>query len=474
MNGKEYDVIVAGGGLAGCAAAVASARLGRKTALVEQSGVLGGQASLGLVTPMGSVFANKDGNGGEGEPFGGICAEIYNEACALTLKYAAAPDWDTGKVQINPHITKYVLLSKCIGCGVDVMFHTTLAGAVCENDEIKKITVVSKSGMSDIYAKAFVDCTGDADLVYISGAPYKLGAEEEAYKQLADEGLAKSHVDTLLKKDEHGKKSHGVRGRLQPVSIFFRMGGVDAEKAMMFNNKALTYENMNVDREEFEKLPYYNSCGFEACGERLPMPQGRVLVTYGSIPDTVAVNMSRVINIDGSDAQSLNRGEYLAQMQIINIIDFLRRYIPGFENSYLLESASTLGVRESRRMTGKYTLSAADVIECKRFDDAVARGSYIIDIHNPGGSSSGAIGGRIKGDYYEIPLRCLMSEKINNLFAAGRCISADHVAHSSSRVQGTCLMTGQAAGTAAAIASSGIIPDKDNVRDILIKEGAVS
>lgn len=467
MKTIEYDVAVAGGGLAGCAAAIASARYGRKTVLIEQSGVLGGQASLGLVTPMGSIFKNSgSGQDGEGEAFGGLCREIYSEARNMTFKYGAPSDYDAEKIDINPHITKYVLLKKCLDCGVEIMFHSTVIDTSQTELEVKGIITVTKSGIINIAAKAFVDCTGDADIVYKSGAPYKIGSESTEYTQLEKENITRISVSKCLRNKDCDTNTDS-NGNLQPVSIFFRLGGVDTQKAFKYNNKKLTYENMNIDIAEFKKLPYYNECGFNPCEDRLPMPQGRVLATYGSAPDTAAVNMSRVVNIDASDSESLNRGECLAQIQVLNIIDFLKRYIPGYENSYLIESGSTLGIRESRRMVGRYILKAEDVIECKKFDDAVAYGSYIIDIHNPKGNVSGAIGGMIKGTHYDIPLRCLQSEKFENLFAGGRCISADHVAHSTTRIQGTCMMTGQAAGIAAAIYSSENTVSYSDVQKVL-------
>ena len=184
--------------------------------------------------------------------------------------------------------------------------------------------------------------------------------------------------------------------------------------------------------------------------------------------------MSRVTGIDGSDADSLNEGEIKAQLQLIAIVDFLKTFVPAFKDSYLIQSACSLGIRETRRLVGIETLNGGDVITAKQIENPIARGSYIIDIHDPKGKSM-AIGGAIKGDFYDIPYGTLVSVNRHNLMACGRCISADHVAHSSSRIQGTCVMTGQAAGTAAAICvKDGILPkdvDAQKLREILIKDG---
>ena len=152
----------------------------------------------------------------------------------------------------------------------------------------------------------------------------------------------------------------------------------------------------------------------------------------------------------------------------------MKTFIPGFENSYLVGSGSSLGVRETRRLRGSYILSGLEAINCQRSDEAIARGSYIIDIHDPNGRAA-AIGGSLKGDFYDIPYGCLTSKELENLLVCGRCISVDHVAHSSTRIQGTCVMTGQAAGTAAAMCGGRIKDVKEiNVgalREKLISDG---
>ena len=141
----------------------------------------------------------------------------------------------------------------------------------------------------------------------------------------------------------------------------------------------------------------------------------------------------------------------LLNSKVMYLVDFLKRFVPGFQKSFLVESGNTLGVRETRRLVGKYVLKGTDAIDCRHFDDDVACGSYMIDIHDPHGKRK-AIGGEILGSCYGIPYRSLLPKTITNLLVCGRCISADHVAHASTRIQGTCCMTGQASGTAAALA----------------------
>ena len=438
---KKYDTVVAGGGIAGCAAAIASARHGAKTALIEKDGVLGGQVTLGIVTPIGSTHTRNS------KPFGGLCQEIIDKVSDYTKKYATPRDGNLPAYGYTaaPHITKFVLLQMCLDAGVDVLFHTTLSEVDYSDNIIKGITVFTKSGFGNINANVFIDATGDGDLIYGADDAYSLGAEPDVYKSLFLENMEKAHDE-----DDERLTIDEKEGVMQPASIMFRMRGVNFTEAKKIHGKMLKFSDLNIEEEEFKKLPYYNECGFEENGEFIPLPQSRVLVTQGNTEDCGVINMSRVIGINGCDADSLNQGECLAQMQVIHIIDFLIKYVPGFENAYLEESASTLGIRETRRLKGKYVLTGLDVIRCRKFEDAVARGSYMIDIHDPSGRKK-ALGGYIKGACYDIPFRCLESKKYTNLLACGRCISADHVAHSSTRIQGSCIMTGQAAGTAAAL-----------------------
>ncbi len=435
----KSGIAVVGGGVAGCAAAIAAAREGADVILVEQSGILGGQAGLGIVTPLSSTRSRS------GEKFEGLVREICDEVRKYASEYCVVPG-HAGDTLAAPHILKYVLLRLCADSGVRILFHTSLIGVDTGEGRVKRLILSEKSTLSTLESEYFIDATGDGDLIFLSGDDYSLGSEPGVLSSLVEGGLDKVHY-TGGREYQGYEKSEKV---LQPVSVFFTMGGVDFKTASSWNNRNLTYQDLGLTSEEFGKLPYANSHGFEqTCGDKLPLPQGRILVSRGVRDDMAVVNMSRVIGIDGSDADSLDRGEILAQTQVMNLVDFLKRFVAGFENAYLVESASTLGIRETRRLVGKYVLTGGDVIHCRRFDDAIARGSYMIDIHDPKGKSK-AIGGELSGDYYEIPLRSLESAKFSNLYAAGRCISADHVAHSSTRIQGTCIMTGEAAGRDAA------------------------
>jgi hypothetical protein len=189
----------------------------------------------------------------------------------------------------------------------------------------------------------------------------------------------------------------------------------------------------------------------------------------------VSVNSTRVTGVLGIDVWDLTYAEWQSRRQMRQVAAFLHRYVPGFERAYIAQSGLTVGVREGRRILGDYQLTAQDVLEARKFDDVIARGSYPIDIHNPKGS--GTILRRLPpGEAYDIPLRCLLPQGVENLIVAGRCISGTHEAHSSYRVMPIVMATGQAAGVCAALAArNGTSPRTVPVRELqqeLVRQGA--
>ncbi len=450
----KTDILVIGGGVAGCAAAIAAARHGKHVILAEQSGILGGQATQGLVTPLDARHTVS------GIPFGGLLKEIADDLQTLGQQYCAGDDHNPVSPIAAPHILKYLLLQKCVDACVDVWFHTSLLHTRTEDHKLSTVYLHTKSGVCAVQANVFIDATGDADLVAKSGAPFTLGSEPGVGEQLVQAGLNKLHFS------EKSTIDYSKRGMMQPVTIFFILGGVDIELVKTYNNIDYKFGDFGITKEKFLAWKFADTPGFELNGDSLPLPQGRILITSSPRPGVAVINMTRLTGINGADAHSLNEGEVKTQIQVIAVLDFLQKFIPGFENAYLIQSASTLGVRETRRLKGRYLLRGLDAIGCQSFPDAIARGSYIIDIHDPLGKRR-AIGGALQGDFYDIPYGCLITDDVPNLLACGRCISADHIAHSSTRIQGTCIQTGEAAGIAAALAvEQGIEPNRVPAADI--------
>ena len=439
----ETDIAVVGGGVAGCGAAIAAAREGKKVLLIEKSGCLGGLATNGHVSPFD---ATKDRNG---RPFGGIAQEIIEgmEKAQMLYGVPTSPIKREG-----PHLFKWVLLNLAVDAGVDILFHASFVESVMEKDTIEYLIISTKSGLEGVKAKVYVDASGDGDVFARSGENFIIGSEQNALDILKANELNRMHFEEGA--EGTVEEEHKVKCDVQPASIMFSMGNVDLDKkASQYNNKLLKYEDLGIDKEEFKKLPYAGSPGFEENGDLIPLPQGRILLGRTGRPNEVLVNMSRILGVDATDAMELTDAEIKAQKQVMYLVDFLKRYVPGFEESYLVASGDVLGVRESRRLIGKYVLRGDDAIKCRQFKDNVACGSYMIDIHDPQGRRK-ALGGEIKGNCYGIPYGAICPQIVTNLLVCGRCISVDHVAHASTRIQGTCVMTGQAAGTAAAQAVS--------------------
>ncbi len=432
------DVIVCGGGLAGCSAAIASARTGADTLLIEQGGCLGGAATAGLVAPISSVRTKSSGR-----RFGGILWEVLDQTIKMAEDYCNA----TVMPQSALHLYKYTLLDILTKSGAKVYFHLFITDVISDEEgNIQYLVVATKDGLKKIEGKIFIDTTGDGDVMGKSNAKTIIGSEPMVLGTISEDGgLSGVNNSEDIAADDYV-------GKLQPVSLMMQFGDVDVPTALKYMNKKLTYSDLNITKEEFKNWKYANTLGFEIDdSELVPMPQGRVWLAPAIREGVATINMSRVIDINACDPESYSDAEVKAGLQLIAIIDFLKKFIPGFENSYFMESSNTLGIRESRRLVGDYILTGKDAVDCVYFDDAIAHGSYIIDIHDPCGKRM-AIGGEVKNDYYSIPYRTLVTSDVPNLATAGRSISADHVATSSTRIQGTAMLTGQAVGTAAALA----------------------
>ena len=438
------DVVVVGGGAAGCSAALAAARHGMNVILMDEGGMLGGLASLGLVAP---ISATKDRKGVD---FGGIAQELLDNIHAFGSASERA-----GAEYSKPSMVGLVLLDMLRKAQVHVHFYTKLIAVEREGRRLNSVVAATKSGLRRFFAKEFIDATGDGDLFVYAGEESVFGSEEGVYDQLFETGLARIH-------NTQEKLPVPDVGSVQPSSVMFTVGGVKGDDYGKYNNQRFTYADFGITKEEFEKLPYAGQVGFEENGDRLPLPQGRFLIFKGARPGEFTINMSRVNGVNGADADSLSEGTVNAELQILPILDMLRRFIPGFEDAYLLQTSMRLGVRESRRLVSRRILRGKEVIECTPLQDVIAHGSYGIDIHDPKGKAM-ALGGPLRCSAYDIPYGSLLPKNADNLFVAGRCIGVDHVAHASTRIIGTCLLTGQAAGTSAAMCIRDNIADAGNV-----------
>ncbi|WP_055491069.1 FAD-dependent oxidoreductase [Streptomyces sp. TP-A0356] len=427
QHGGRTDVLVVGGGPAGTAAAHAAAEAGADVVLVERYAFLGGNATVALVMPLMSfhneqkqaVFTESGESGdrllptdhGEGE------AVVAGFLWQLLERLNAAggiipPSLDTGyTVPFDPEIFKLVLLDMLDEAGVHLLLHGFASGAL-PLDDGWRVVFESKSGPVVIDAGVVVDGTGDGDVAASCGAPYEIGRPED--------------------------------GRVQPMTLMFRI-------ADCLRPRFMEYVREHPDQWHGVHGLWDLVQQATAAGE-LQLPREDILFFATPHPREVSVNSTRVTDALGTDVWDLTRAECVARHQMAQIDRFLRKWVPGFEESYVVQSGTQIGVRETRRILGDYKLTGYDILEARTFPDVVAHGAYPVDIHNPEGS--GTVLKRVpRGRFYDIPLRCLLPRDTERLLVAGRCISGTHVAHSSYRVMPIAMATGQAAGVCAALAA---------------------
>ncbi len=437
---SDVDVLVVGGGPAGLGAAIGAAQTGAKVVLAEHYGFLGGNTTAGLVLSWASYYTSPTGSKNfpikqdAGEPvIAGILSKLIKRLVAAGG--ALIPSQETGYVvPIDPEIFKLVTLEMLDSMGVELLFHAFASGAIVDGG-IKGVVFETKSGPIVIEAKVTIDCTGDGDIAAFAGAPFEVGREED--------------------------------GLVQPMTLMFLMEGFSKVNFIRFIAK---------NPGEWSGVQGLKNLVREATSKgELTIPRDDILFFDALGEGKVNVNSTRIPNVLGTDVWDLTLAELRGRRQVAQLTAFLRRYVPGFEKAYIDQTGTKVGVRETRRVLGEYKLSAKDVLEARKFSDVIAHGTYPIDIHNPAGRST--LLKRVKpGEAYDIPLRCLLPLKIENLLVAGRCISGTHEAHASYRIMPICMATGQAAGICAAIACKNnqtprTVPAK-LVQEELIHQGA--
>ena len=435
----ETDVAVIGGGPSGFAAAVAAARAGARTILVEQGGCAGGMATQGLVGPFMTSYDSK----GEEMIIRGLFSELVDrlverggaihpsEIRAGTAFTSWITDGHDHVTPFDPEILKWLMDEMLQEAGVRILYHTTFTEPVLSGTNIAKVKVNSKSGMEELSAKVFIDCTGDGDLAYRCGVPCHKGRRES--------------------------------GTMQPATMFFRIGNVD--------DKAVEEEiEKNTDKFYRKDGVNYRSLHWRVTEARKngDWSMDRVSIgLYRSVkPDEWNVNTSRIMGIDATDNESLTHGEIVGRQQVVEIFNFLRKYVPGCEKAKMLGSASTLGIRESRHIRGDYVMSLDDILDGHVPGDSILLAANSVDIHGRYGPAGNEYLTIRNGKWYGIPYRCLIPLGMENLLIAGRCVSASSEASGAIRVMPPCMGMGQAAGIAAAMASQ----KNEPVRKVEIKK----
>ena len=439
------QVLVIGAGVAGTAAALAAARTGAETLVVERGGFAGGTGTAGLMSLYTLTY----------EYVYGVCREIVD---VMAQEDAAA----CGRVVLfDPECFKRVALSKFQDAGAKVMFYSWIVGAIVEDDRVRGVIVENKSGRQAILAEVVVDASGDGDVAVSAGATYTSGREQD--------------------------------GKMRPMSIVFRMGPVDVRQIARYRE-----ENPG----EFSPDPGHNVLDLDKRIVRLDgffgiIRSGRdrglldantnYLRLYGIAGETgdLYVNSTRVYGVDGTKEEDLTRAQQESMLQIDQLAAFLRAEIPGFGEAEVRQTAASIGVRETRRIVGDYTLGIDDCANGQRFPDVIATAMAHmvpgVEIHSPDAGEGNADDPYVAGlvlpfQEFSVPLGCLLPRGLDGILVAGRCISTTHEADGWTRNQPVMMQIGEGAGTVAAIAAMEEISPRDvdiaKVQDSLRQHGA--
>lgn len=391
------DVVVVGAGSAGCTAAIAAARTGADTLLVERYGFLGGTSTMVLDTFYGFYVPGNDAR----RVVGGLPWEIVERLQHRGMVLERPSSYGAGQaVTYDPPTLQVVWEQTAQEASVRIRLHTFCVDVVREGESVTGIVVSGKSGLGLITGQVFVDASGDADLCFRAGVPFQAAGED---------------------------------GPAQSLTTTFRLGNVDEARALQVKRADL----VRLMREANLSGDYH-----------LPREEGSLHRT--PVRGVVATNLTRVAYVDGTDPVELTKAELAGRAQALEYVRFLRERIPGYENAFLLNFCTQIGIRETRRVFGDYRLTREDVLSARQFADAIAQCGAPIEDHHAGHDTRWEY--LAAGATYDIPYRCLIPQKVENLLTAGRCLSATHDAHASVRSMGQCMAMGQAAGTAAALA----------------------
>lgn len=411
----ETDVLVAGGGCAGFGAAVASARQGAKTLMVERAGFVGG-----ILTSVGNPWYDGIAHLGTGKrALGGIPFEVL---IRLGLANPETTHLDHPFLPLDPerfkHITDVMLTEQADN--LTVLFHTVVCEVVTDGDRITGIVIANKAGLSLVVPRITVDATGDGDVAALAGAP----VEQEL--------------------------------PLQPMTLHFRVGNVRDSDTLVPRMRAVV--------ERLHEIGEIGLFFFHAEHD-----------DFAHAPDELVFNLTRIPG-DGTDPAALTYAEMAGRRDAATLMDAWRADVPEFADAYLITSGPYVGVRETRRIVGDYQLTEHDVTTSARFDDAVVKGCFYVDVH-PSDRAGMHDYDAFTPDPYDIPLRTLLPRGRDGLLVAGRCHSATRRAAGSSRVTATAMGMGQAAGTVAALASRSGLSVRDlstaTVQDTLRAQGVL-
>ncbi len=401
--GFKTEILVCGGGPAGVAAATAAARLGRKVLILERYGRLGGMGVHARVFPfLGSADS----------PF---MREVHQKTGGTRFDLE----------RLDLHYADFLQ-----DAGAKILLHSWVAEPIMQGSRISGVKAVSKEGMMTIRAELVIDATGDGEIAVAAGAPFEMGRDGD--------------------------------GLVQPMSIMFSIGGI-GEKAQFCGSEEEARVR-KVGDETWEEI----TTRAQKSGE-LPETVGIVRTYPMQRQGEAIVNATQINRLFGTKVEDLTIAEIECRRQAFRIVDFMKKHLPGYENVHVQNMPAVIGVRETRRIRGLDHLEREDLISGRTWANGIVRKAhFVIDIHNPDGSgqAENQKEGQVQGSAahvkpFDIPLTCMIPQKVDGLLVAGRCISGSHDAHACYRVQNICLAMGAGIGTVAAVALSDTVAPVD-------------
>jgi len=476
------DVLVVGGGTAGFVAAIAAARNGADVLLMEQRDHLGGTHSGGMVMMIRSMrhmkapkslqekkllITNYESSFDDEQLVRSIAQEYIDRMLEIGAAWGQKGQATTRQL-FDPEIAKWVIQQMVEEAGVEVWFNTQATEVLMEGSTVKGVVVETLRDRVEVRAAVTIDTTGDGDICAAAGAQYEIGSP--------DDGLC------------------------QPLSLYFVIGGVDLDKTLdymkthpdEFGADYVTAAlRQKAENKPFTMFPFKEKVRQSLKNGDYPIPYGiktidpdaimyvvRCMYRKGKFRyDATSHNMDMAYNIDGTDRIQLTKATIAMRDLANRMADFYRKYVPGYEDSFLSHTAQSVGVRDTRRIVGDYTVTDDDVLNGRKFDDAIGRYGSVMDVHDKSGKKSVSLVEVGGGGWFHIPFRCLVPKGVTNLLLAGRCVSAEYHALGALRSQAAGMLTGQAVGTAAALAVRGKTePRKVNMaklQEVLVSQNQI-
>ncbi|MDR3220809.1 MAG: FAD-dependent oxidoreductase [Candidatus Accumulibacter sp.] len=396
----ETEVLVLGGGPAGVAAAVAAARSGMKTMLVERYGFCGGMATAGMSGAICGLFTSSKSQKPE-QLAHGFAGEFYHHLQGRNAVSDPFPFGDTRIVMHDPFVWKEIADDLLLESGVNILFHTLFSDVIMQDGRIEAVVIENKKGRQVIGARYFIDATGDGDVCFRSGVPCSFGKD----------------------------------GVVQYPTMVFRMNGVDLPKAVSHPVHEL---------EEWVE---------QADGKGYTLPRKHIYLLPSPRPGEVLCNVTAISREDkrplySTVAEDMTWAEIQGRRQIREYERFLRDKVPGFEHAQINDVATQIGIRQSRTVACRGKLMNDDVFCARKSERSIAKSAWCIEAHG----ADGILMFYLQDDYYDIPYDAIVPQGVPNLITAGRSLCAEHEALASARVTAQCFLMGYAAGKAASLA----------------------